>query len=242
VTTALEVSCNYFFYEVGWRLGLDSSGINRDYLGLKKLANYAKLNGLDRKSGIEIDEANPKISDIYSVPSAIGQGTNNYTPVQLSRYVTTVANSGTCYDLTLIDKVADKDGNVIYKNEAKSTQLTSVKDSTWNLVHEGMYKVVNGDRSSSSYLFKNYPITIAGKTGTAQESTYHGNHALFISYAPYQNPEISITTVIPNGYASINAVELTRDLYSYYYKVGNAFKLSNSPAELPESNAPAFSD
>jgi penicillin-binding protein 2 len=82
-----------------------------------------------------------------------------------------------------------------------------------------MYKVVNGSRSSSSFMFKNYPITIAGKTGTAQENAYHGNHALFVSYAPYQKPEISIAVVIPNGYASSNAVELGRDIYSYYFDI-----------------------
>lgn len=242
VTTALEVSCNFFFYEVGWRLGLDSSGINRDQLAIEKLAKYASILGLDRKSGIEIDEADPEVSDESSVRSAIGQGTNNYTPIQLARYVTTIANSGTSFELTLIDKISDKDGKVILDNKAKSKSLSEVSDSSWQLVQEGMYKVGNGSRSSSSNMFKNYPKKIAGKTGTAQESTSKANHALFVSYAPFDSPEIAVTVVIPNGYASSHAVELGRDIYSYYYNIGDKDSLVNGPAELPDSSSAAFSD
>ena len=242
ITTALEVSCNFFFYEVGWRLGLDNLGVNRSQVGLEKLAKYASILGLDRKSGIEIDEYEPIVSDTDSVRSAIGQGTNNYTPIQLARYVTTIANSGTCFDLTLIDKIVDKDGEILLENSAKSTQLTEIKDSTWQLVQAGMEKVGNGIRSSTSYLFKDYPIHIAGKTGTAQESLSRANHALFVSYAPFEAPEIAVTVVIPNGYTSSYAVELGRDIYSYYFDLSNADKLVNGPATLPSSGAPAFSD
>ncbi len=242
VTEALEVSCNYFFYELGWRLGMDSAGVNRDQLGLEKLKKYASLYGLDRKSGIELEEAEPKISDEGSVRSAIGQGTNNYTPVQLARYLTAVATSGNLYDLTLIDKVVDKDGTVIMDNKAKSKKLSQVSNSTWNLVHEGMYKVVNGSKSSIAYLFKDFPVKVAGKTGTAQESKSRPNHALFLSYGPYENPEIAVTVVIPNGYASSNAVELSRSIYSYYFEVGDYEKLVKGNAILPESNSPSFTD
>jgi len=242
ITTALEVSCNYFFYEVGWRLGLDSSGVNREQLSLEKLTEYASLFGLDRKSGIELEEAEPRISDEGSVRSAIGQGTNNYTPVQLARYLTAVATSGTLYDLTLIDKVVDKDGTVVLDNNAQSKKLSQVSNTTWNLIQEGMYKVGNGSRSSSSYVFKNFPVKVAGKTGTAQESTSRPNHALYLSYAPYNNPEIAVAVVIPNGYASNNAVELARNIYSYYFNVEDKEKLVNGEAILPETDSPSFGD
>ncbi len=242
ITTALEVSCNYFFYELGWRLGLDSSGVNRDNTGLKKIAKYASLYGLDRKSGIELEEAEPQISDKDSVRSAIGQGSHNYTPVQLARYLTTVANSGTLYDLTLIDKVVDKDGTVILDNNAKSKKLSQINDTTWNLIHQGMYKVGNGNRSSTSYVFEDFPVKVAGKTGTAQESESRPNHALFLSYAPYEDPEIAVTVVIPNGYASNNAAELARNLYSYYFNVDDKDKLVNGEAILPESGSTSFTD
>lgn len=242
ITEALEVSCNYFFYEMGWRLGMDSSGTNKDQIGLEKLKKYASLYGLDRKSGIELEEAEPQISDVDAVRSAIGQGTNNYTPVQLARYLTAVATSGTLYDLTLIDKVVDKDGSVILDNKAKSEQLSQISSTTWNLIHEGMYKVANGSESSSSYIFKNFPVKVAGKTGTAQESTSRPNHALFLSYGPYEDPEISVAVVIPNGYASGNAVELAQSIYSYYFNVEDKQKLVNGKAILPKSDSPSFTD
>lgn len=242
VTTALEVSCNYFYYEVGWRLGKDSAGINRDQIGLEKLAKYASILGLDKESGIEIEESQPLVSNESSVRSSIGQGTNDYTPVQLARYVTTLATSGKSYDLTLIDKIVDKDGIVIKDNQATFENITDFKDSTWALVQEGMYKVGNGTRSSVYNLLKDYPIDIAGKTGTAQQSVYKPNHALFVSYAPFKEPEITVTVVIPNGYASSNAVELARDIYSYYFDLEDAELLTDSSAKLPESEGPAFSD
>jgi penicillin-binding protein 2 len=242
VTEALEVSCNYFFYEVGWRLGLDSSGVNRDSIGLEKLKKYASLFGLNRKSGIEIEEAEPKISDEGSIRSAIGQGTHNYTPVQLARYLTAVATSGTLYDLTLVDKVVDKDGTVVLDNKAKSEKIKGVSDTTWNLVHEGMYKVANGSKSSVSSIFKDFPVKVAGKTGTAQESKSRANHALFLSYAPYEDPEITVAVVIPNGYASSNAVELARDIYSYYFDVDDKNELVNGDAILPNSSHSSFTD
>lgn len=242
VTTALEVSCNYFFYEVGWRLGLDSTGTNRDQLGLEQLSKYATILGLDEVSGIEIEESQPLISDEGSVRSAIGQGTNNFTPIQLARYVTTIATSGKSYDLTLLSKIIDKDGNLIQDNQASYEQLSDFQDSTWDLVQEGMYKVGNGEQSSISSLFEDYPILVAGKTGTAQESIYNPNHALFVSYAPYEDPEISVTVVIPNGYASSNAVELARDVYSYYFDLDGADLLTEGPAETPDADGHAFSD
>nr|MCR5402541.1 penicillin-binding protein [Butyrivibrio sp.] len=103
VTGGIRNSCNVFFYEVGFRLGL----VNGDYdsdSGLVRLAKYADMYGLSEKSGIEIQENDPQVSDQDAVRSAIGQGSHSYTTVGLARYVTAVANSGTCYNLTLIDR------------------------------------------------------------------------------------------------------------------------------------------
>ncbi len=221
---------------------MDSTGKNNDKMGLEKLAKYAKLFGFGEKSGVEVEEYEPHISDKYSVPSAIGQGTNDYVPVQIARYVTTVANSGKRFDLTLLDRIQDKDNNVLLDNKAEYTELTGIKNSTWDLIHQGMYKVANGARSSSSKMFKDFGVTVAGKTGTAQESKLKPNHALFVSYAPYNAPEISVTTVIPNGHGSSNAVELTKDVYSYYFDLEDKDKLVNGFAELPESESRGFAD
>ena len=217
VTDALQVSCNIFFYEVGWRLSIDSNGSYNSTKGLNTLAKYASMFGFDSKSGIELAEYAPNISDKDSVRSSIGQGTNNYTPAQLARYVTTIANRGVCYDLTVIGKITDADGNVILDHSANIHSTMDISDSIWNAVHSGMYKVVNGPKSSIAYMFNVLGINVAGKTGTAQESKSKPNHALFVSFAPYEKPELASVVVIPNGYTSSNAAEVARNIYNYYF-------------------------
>ncbi len=219
IVDALKVSCNYYFFEMAWRLSKDSVGLYKPDIGLSKLEQYAALFGLNEKSGIELtDEKAPQTSNKDAIRSAIGQGTNDYTPVQLARYVTTIANRGTCYDLTLIDKIENKEGTVIEDNSAEiSHELTDVKESTWDAVFEGMYAVANVDRGSVVNDFKNFSVTVAGKTGTSQISKSHPNNALFVSFAPYEAPTISVTSVIPRGYTSHNAANLSKKIYSLYF-------------------------
>ena len=215
ITEGITNSCNCFFYEVGYRLGLNGTVYNSDK-GLEKLGKYADLYGLDEKSGIEIDEAEPEVSDTDSVRSAIGQGTNNYTTVGLSRYITTVANSGTCYNLTLLSKLTDHKGNLIQDYHATVRNQIQMDSSYWSAIHEGMRGVVE----SKSY-YEDLGVNVAGKTGTAQESKSRPNHALFLSYAPYENPEISIAVRVANGYTSDYAAQIAKELYMYYYDLGN---------------------
>lgn len=215
---ALEVSCNYFFYELGYRLSITPTGKFDSNLGLERLQKYASLYGFDAPSGLELAEYNPQISGEDSVRSSIGQGTNNYTPAQLARYVTTIANNGTTYNLTILDKIMDVDGTTVLDNKATVYNQLDLKSSTWEQLHKGMYEVVYGERSSIDHLFNGFTTKVAGKTGTAQQSLSKPNHALFVSYAPYEKPEISVVTTIPNGYASGNAAELASNIYKYYFK------------------------
>ncbi|MFW5672275.1 MAG: penicillin-binding transpeptidase domain-containing protein, partial [Acetivibrio ethanolgignens] len=168
VTDAIGVSCNYFFYEMGYRMSL-KNGVYKSEKGLKTLEKYAKMFGLGETSGIELYEYEPHISDSDSIRSAIGQGTNNFTPAQLARYITTVANEGTCYNLTIVDKVKDLDGNIILDNEAEIYNKLSISSRIFSLLKSGLYKVVYSPESSISYLFNKLSFTVAGKTGTAQE-------------------------------------------------------------------------
>lgn len=235
VVNAIGVSCNYYFYEVGYRLSLDSSGRYVSKLGLEKLSKYAQMFGFGEKSGVEIYENAPKISDQDSVRSAIGQGKNAYAPVQISRYLTAVANNGTVYEYTLIDKVVDVNGNIILDNKPQVINEVKIKDSTWKAVHEGMWTVVNGPKSSIRNLYKDMDLTVAGKTGTAQQVTTRPSHALFVSYAPYDNPEISVTSVIPFGYASYNAAELSSNVYKYYYKLEDTDSLLDGEIDAAQT-------
>lgn len=211
VTGGIQHSCNWFFYEVGYRLGITGDTFSND-VGLGKLARAADMYGLTETSGVEIEELSPEVSDSDAVRSAIGHGTNNYTTVGLARYVTTIANSGTCYNLTLVDKIEDQGNNIITDNQAKVRNTIDMSDEYWNAIHTGMRKVVE----SKSY-FSNLDVNVAGKTGTAQESRNRSNHALFISYAPYENPEISVTVRVANGYTSDYSAQIARDVYEYYY-------------------------
>lgn len=209
VTGGIQHSCNWFFYELGYRLGTIGDSYNSD-VALNKLAKYADLYGLTDVSGVEIEEYNPEVSDTDAVRSAIGHGTNNYTTVGLARYVTTIANSGICYNLTLIDRIADR-GSVT-SNQAVVRNQIDMDAAYWDAIHLGMRRVVEG----KSY-YSDLDVNVAGKTGTAQENKKRPNHALFISYAPYEDPEITVTVRVANGYTSDYAAQIAKDVYAYHY-------------------------
>lgn len=213
VSEAIRDSCNYFFYEVGWRLaGGDNNYV--DSRGIKRIRKYASLYGLGEKTGVEIQENKSHIATEFPVMAAIGQSDHNYTTVALARYVTAVASSGNVYKLTLLDHVESPDGKTIktYKPKLKR-KITSLNSSGWAAIHSGMKMVVENLDS-----FNGFPIEVAGKTGTAQQSG-HANHALFIGYAPYSDPKVTIATRIAYGYTSHNAAAISKDILGCYFHV-----------------------
>ncbi|NLG04953.1 MAG: penicillin-binding protein, partial [Clostridia bacterium] len=225
VVGGIQNSCNSFFYEVGYRLSTKPDNTYDAEQGLEKLAKYADMFGLSETSGIEIVENEPNVSDEIPIPSAIGQGTNNFTTVGLARYVNTVANGGTCYNLTLLSKETDSEGNVIKTYAPTIRNQVQIKESTWDAVHQGMRGVVQ-----NAAVFDKVPMAIAGKTGTAQEKTTRANHALFVAYAPYEAPEITIATRIAFGYTSTYAAEISRDVIKYYFKLEDSDVLLSGEA------------
>lgn len=226
VSEAITNSCNVFFYEVGYQLGLNGDKYDQD-LGNEKLAKYASMYGLSEKSGIEIEESEPQISDALSVVSAIGQGTNNFTTVGLARYVTTVANSGTCYDLTLLDKVTDTSGNLLVNYSANVRNTIDMPQSYWNAIHQGMRGVVQNKK-----YYQDFGVEVAGKTGTAEEDKSRPNHGLFVGYAPYDNPEVSMAIRIANGYSSDYACQLSKQLMTVYFDLDENGALTDSQTAL----------
>lgn len=215
VMQAIAQSCNCFFYEVGYELGTNSKGKYDSALGLSKMEKYAKELGLDMKSGVEITEREPKFSTESAVHSAIGQGSNSYAPVQLARYISTLANGGKNYELTLIDKITDSAGNLLEENKAELTNTVKVSSETWDTIHTGMRMVIT-EGTIENY-FKDTDIKIAGKTGTAEENSKRNAHSLFIAYAPYDEPEIAISAVIPFGNSSHDSAEVAKDVIRYYF-------------------------
>ena len=125
-------------------------------------------------------------------------------------------NSGTCYNLSLMNRITDYEGNVVRTSNHTIANQVSIDNALWNQVHSGMRLVVTDDLSKNK-LLNSINVQVAGKTGTAQEGEDRPAHALFISYAPYTAPEVSVTTVIPNGYSSANAADLTGFIYAYMY-------------------------
>ena len=237
VQTAIGVSCNYYFYELGYRMGLTNGKYSSDK-GLNTIAEYAKLFGFDSKSGIELPESSPSISDYDAVRSAIGQGTNSYTPSQISRYATALASEGDLYNLSVLDYVTDSEGTKLEEFGPELINQIELDDSTWSAVKNGMYEVVYGEKSSISHLFADLGGNkIVGKTGTAQENTKRPNHALFISYGPNENPEISVTTVIPFGYTSSYAAMTASDVYKYYFGLLTEEEINATTALLPGAGA-----
>lgn len=247
VSQAIQHSCNSFFYEVGYRLSLSQTGKNQlqsdnaegkattSYYssdrGLKVLKKYAEKFGLGSTSGIEIPEANPQISDDSSVPSAIGQGTNNYTTSQLARYVTAVANKGTVYNLTVLDKVKNVKGKTVksYKAKVKNT-ISDVPSTTWDAVHKGMRNVVLSEYNDVFSSLNQSGVALSGKTGTAQQEKTHPDHGLFIGFAPSDSPEVAFAIRIANGYSSSRAAEVGRDMMKYYYGKADKKKLITGEA------------
>lgn len=212
VSEAIRDSCNVFFYTVGNRLAQKKTGSYNDANGIDLIQKYAHIYGLDQKTGLEISESKSSVATKYPVMAAIGQSDNNYTTVALSRYVTAVA-SGKKYNYQLMNKIVDADGKTVKKYKADYEDISdTLTSSQWDAFHSGMREVV-----STMDRFQGFDIPVAGKTGTAQQ-TGHANHGLFVGYAPYDDPEITIAVRIANAYSSHNAATAARNVISYYYK------------------------
>ncbi len=222
VSTAIEQSCNYFFYEVGRRMGIDT------------LSKYATSFGLGEYTGIELTEeakgamASPeyKESIITNVTSkswfggdtlqaTIGQSYSLFTPVQLANYVATIANGGTRYKVNLIKNIRSSvDGSVVAEYPPQIVEKIEMGDDVINAVRNGMRRVV--DEGSASNIFADYTVSICGKTGTAQVGN-GSNNALFVAYAPADDPQIAIAVVIEHGVRGTNAAQVAKDVFDVYF-------------------------
>ncbi len=231
VTGALAHSCNNFYFDVGYRLGLSSEGNYSSDVGTNKLAKYAQMFGLGETSGLEIPESKPRLSDEDAVRSAIGQGTNLFTTSQLAKYVTAIANRGTVYDLTLLNKIEDVDGDLVKEFEPslyKQIENDEISSSAFNLIQQGMEQMVERDTRFKSV--RDGGIEMAGKTGTAQHSKAHADHVLFVGYAPADEPQIAVSVRIAYGYNSGYPAEIGRDMVRKYFNLAEDSELVTGAA------------
>lgn len=237
VTLALENSCNYFFYEVGRRMGIET------------LSQYAQKFGLGVKTGIELGEevsghmATPEYkkqvvqnitsSDWYegdNLQAAIGQSYSEFTPIQLANYAATIANGGTRYKVNLIKSIRSSvDGSVVKEFSPEVAEKIDIDADVLSAVRQGMKKVA--DEGSASAFFADYGIQVGGKTGTAQVGN-GSNNAVFIAYAPFENPQIAVAVVLEHGVRGTNAAAVARDIFDEYFDL-------NKPEETAEPSPSA---
>ncbi len=228
---ALKNSCNVYLSEITYRLGTVEDGVFSEEKGLDKLREYAGLMDLDKKTGIEIGEAEPHVTDRFAIPSSIGQGTHNYTTIQIARYTSTLANHGNSYALSLIDKVTDSDGNMIQSFKPVLQSNVSIPDYIWNDVAKGMNELVKTNAT-----LKDLKVNAAGKTGTAEESKTRPNHGLFIGYAPFEDPQIAVTVRVANGYSSGNVVGVGKEIFNYYFHLEDPANILTGTASGVSNN------
>lgn len=205
---ALAKSCNYFFFELGRRLGAT------------KLTDYYKQFGLGVATGVEVNDAKGILLEPKSDGSgdtlqiAIGQ-LNAFTPLQLANYTATLANGGTHYRASLISKIVSYDISTVYdESEPEVKNTVSIKDSTLAAVKEGMLSVTEDGTGRAA--LGNYPIKVGGKTGTAQVEG-KADHSVFIAFAPFDNPEIAISVVLEHGSSGFSAGSIVRDILDAYF-------------------------
>lgn len=231
VTKAIKDSCNFFFYSVGYHLAETKNGYN-DGVGIKKIKKYASLYGLDRKTGVEIEENPSQIATQYPVMAAIGQSNNNLTTIGLARYVNAVATRGNMYNLTLLNKVQNKKGKIVKNYAPKLIYKISVLNSSeWDAIHTGMRQMVQ-----TASVFNGFIVNVSGKTGTAQESTKKPTHGLFVGFAPSESPEIAFAIRIPNGYDSDKATNVSKDILGCYFGDQSSIDKANSENSMLSSN------
>ncbi|MBQ0110510.1 MAG: hypothetical protein KBS41_01085 [Oscillospiraceae bacterium] len=210
---ALAKSCNYYFYEMGRRVGIT------------ELNNYCSKFGLGQITGVEVGEskgilAGPSSKEQWydgdTIQAAIGQSDNAFTPLQLATYAATIADGGTRYKTTLIDRVLSYDQTTTVKSAVKEKVASlDLRDGVLEIVKKGMLSVT--EDGTGSAIFKNYAIKVGGKTGTAQV-TGKKDHTVFIAFAPFDNPEIAVAVVIEHGESSRfsgNIIKSVLDAYFY---------------------------
>ena len=229
---AIEQSCNYYFNMIGFEAGKNEKDEFSENLSLSKLQKYAEEFGLDENTGIEISEATPHVSDSKAVPSYIGQGNHLYTTSQLARYATALATSGTVYDLSLLDKVTDSQGQTqkTYETVVKS-EMTDVPSHVWEDIYDGMRRVVQTHEQ-----FNGLGVALSGKTGTAEIDYRQPNHGLFIGYAPSDQPQYAIAVRIANGYSSGNACTTANDIMEYIFDLADKDTILTGYASTDVSN------
>ena len=235
VSGAIEKSCNYFFYETGDRMGIET------------LAKYARYFGLGVKTGIELPSetagamATPEYAEQVGVTwtkgqtinASIGQGLDSFSPLQMTKYLAMVANGGKPIDVSIIKTIRKPDGTEASKEEINNfvnqklgiteeqTEDLNINEQNLDAIRQGM-KSVTSDTTGTAYVrFRDFGIEVGGKTGSAEAGTDENGkdivHAWFAGYAPFEDPEIAIVVMVENGGHGNYTAEVVRDIMQEYF-------------------------
>lgn len=229
VVGALQNSCNIFFYSSGHDLGID------------KLDKYASQLGLGESTGIELPENTGNMAnrenheeltgEVWSIghtmQAAIGQSDSLFTPLQLAEYCAAVANNGERHSASILKSVRSFNyGDNVYEREDEVLSKVESPQYNWDAIHEGMRLV--GESTMRSYTM----TTVAAKTGTAQKGEYVTNDAVFICYAPYDDPEIAVAIVVQRGAAGSNCAPIAKEILEAYFSLKSATDVTDVEGEL----------
>ena len=246
VSQAIQHSCNYFFYEVGDRIGIDT------------LSKYSYYLGLGHKTGIELKGEIPGVlasSEIAkqenrvwnpgeTISAAIGQSYNTFTPLQMAKYVAMIANRGKKLDVTIIKSIVNPDGSEVSRDEYEKyvenklglepddTEEMTFKEENINAILEGMRGVTSESGGTAYSTFKNFNIEVGGKTGSAQTGIQGKTNAWFVGFAPFDDPEIAIVVFVRNGEHGSYTAEVARDIIAQYFGM-NTNQITENTNAIP---------
>lgn len=227
ITEAIRISCNYYFYTVGNDLGID------------KLSYYAMRFGLGVSTGIELNEETGVMSTQEykeevigeqwrigdTLQASIGQSFSLFTPFQLANYTATLANDGVRYEASMLKTVRSYDysESLFQRTPTVIDEIMLDDPEYYRVVKLGMYYAANNSPGTTVHdVFSNFPVQVAAKTGTAQLGEGVTNNAVFICFAPYDDPEIAVAVVVEKGGSGSAVAEIAREVLSYYFSFKNS--------------------
>jgi penicillin-binding protein 2 len=243
VSDAIQKSCNYYFYELGSRTGIDL------------IAKYAKYFGLGSKTGIELpnevtgtvpsqalvkEKENRNWSTADTIIAAIGQSYNNYTPVQMAKYISILANGGKKIDLSIVKNVVLSNGTQVAKSEIDEfvknklnlneddSEDIEINQEYLNAVLQGMKSVAEEEGGTAYTVFKDFEISVGGKTGSAEAGS--NVNAWFVGFAPFEDPEIAVVVMVENGGHGYYTAEVVKEIISEYFGMNTADVKENMSA------------
>ena len=246
VTDAIKHSCNYFFYEVGNRVGIDT------------LSKYAKKLGLGSKTGVELlgeaqgivssketsKEKGQAFNGGNTLQAAIGQHDNSFTPIEMAKYISIIANGGKDIDVTIIKDIMSQEGAHISKDELnefvknrlgikkQEPEELNFNKQNLNAILEGMRGVTSESGGTAYSYFKHFNIEVGGKTGSAQTGIQGKTNAWFVGFAPFDKPEIAVVALVENGGSGGNNAALARDIIAEYFGM-NANRITENMNASP---------